>query len=52
MKVLLVEDDPTMRTTLQRALSRRGMQVDSCGDGGRALGRMAGRSRPTWWCWT
>ena len=38
MKVLLVEDDPTMRTTLERALSRRGMQVDSCDDGARALG--------------
>ena len=37
MKVLLVEDDPTMRTTLERALGRRGMQVASCGDGARAL---------------
>jgi two-component system response regulator TctD len=37
MNVLLVEDDPTMRTTLQRALARRGMQVDSCDDGVRAL---------------
>jgi two-component system, OmpR family, response regulator TctD len=37
MKVLLVEDDPTMRSTLERALSRRGLQVDSCGDGARAL---------------
>jgi two-component system, OmpR family, response regulator TctD len=37
MNVLLVEDDATMRSTLERALSRRGMQVDSCGDGARAL---------------
>jgi two-component system response regulator TctD len=37
MKVLLVEDDPTMRSTLERALSRRSMQVDTCGDGDRAL---------------
>jgi two-component system, OmpR family, response regulator TctD len=37
MKILLVEDDPTMRSTLERALSRRGMQVESCGDGARAL---------------
>lgn len=37
MKVLLVEDDPAMRSTLERALSRRGMQVDGCGDGARAL---------------
>jgi two-component system response regulator TctD len=38
LKILLVEDDPTMRTTLQRALGRRGMQIDSCDDGGSALG--------------
>jgi two-component system response regulator TctD len=37
MKVLLVEDDPTMRSTLERALRHRGMQVDSCGDGARAF---------------
>ncbi len=37
MKVLLVEDDPTMHSTLRRALGRRGMQVDGCDDGSRAL---------------
>ncbi|HSV53688.1 MAG TPA: response regulator transcription factor [Burkholderiaceae bacterium] len=37
MKLLLVEDDPTMQTTLQRALSRRGMTVHACGDGRLAL---------------
>jgi len=37
MKLLLVEDDVSMRTTLERSLSRRGMQVRSCGDGGMAL---------------
>ena len=37
MKLLLVEDDVSMRTTLDRSLSRRGMQVRSCGDGGQAL---------------
>jgi two-component system, OmpR family, response regulator TctD len=37
MKVLLVEDDSAMRTTLQRALVRRGMQVDGCDDGARAV---------------
>ncbi|WP_298928790.1 response regulator transcription factor [uncultured Ramlibacter sp.] len=37
MKLLLVEDDPSMRATLERALSRRGMQVSSCGDGLQAL---------------
>jgi two-component system response regulator TctD len=39
MKLLLVEDDPAMQTTLQRTLSRRGMQVVACGDGARALER-------------
>jgi two-component system response regulator TctD len=37
MKVLLVEDDPAMQTTLKRALERRGMQVAACGEGARAL---------------
>ena len=39
MKLLLVEDDPAMQATLQRALERRGMQVVPCGDGARALER-------------
>lgn len=38
MKLLLVEDDPAMQATLQRALSRRGMEVTACTDGTRALG--------------
>jgi two-component system response regulator TctD len=38
MKVLLVEDDPSMRATLARTLARRGLQVQGCGDGGLALG--------------
>ena len=37
MKLLLVEDNPAMQTTLQRTLERRGMQVLTCGDGLRAL---------------
>ncbi|MES2483805.1 MAG: response regulator transcription factor [Pseudomonadota bacterium] len=37
MKVLLVEDDPAMRSTLERALGRRGLQVTACEDGARAL---------------
>ncbi|WP_280152600.1 response regulator transcription factor [Piscinibacter sp. XHJ-5] len=39
MKLLLVEDDPAMQTTLQRTLTRRGMQVVACADGARALDR-------------
>ena len=37
MKLLLIEDNPTMQATLQRTLERRGMQVLTCGDGHRAL---------------
>ncbi|MBI2768712.1 MAG: response regulator transcription factor [Burkholderiales bacterium] len=37
MNLLLVEDDPSMRATLERALSRRGFQVAGCGDGRKAL---------------
>lgn len=37
MKLLLVEDNPQMRTTLQRALTRQGMEVHTCEDGLQAL---------------
>lgn len=37
MKLLLIEDDVTMLTTLARTLGRRGMNVASCADGGQAL---------------
>ena len=39
MKLLLIEDDPAMQTTLQRAFTRRGMHVVACSDGARALDR-------------
>jgi len=39
MKLLLVEDNPAMQTTLQRTFQRRGMQVVTCDDGARALDR-------------
>lgn len=39
MKILLVEDNLAMQTTLQRTFQRRGMQVVVCGDGARALDR-------------
>ena len=39
MKLLLVEDNTAMQTTLQRSFERRGMQVVVCGDGSRALDR-------------
>ena len=37
MKLLLVEDDPTMQATLQRTLGRRMIDVRVCGDGALAL---------------
>ena len=37
MKLLLIEDNLTMQTTLQRAFGRRGIQVLHCGDGSKAL---------------
>lgn len=37
MKVLLVEDDASMRNTLERTLGRRGFEVAPCADGRQAL---------------
>ncbi len=37
MKLLLIEDDASMQTALQRALSRRGMEVLACTDGALAV---------------
>ena len=39
MKLLLIEDNLAMQTTLQRSFERRGMQVQVCADGARALDR-------------
>ena len=39
MKLLLIEDNEAMRTTLQRSFERLGMQVVVCGDGARAIDR-------------
>ncbi len=37
MRVLLIEDDPALRSTLQRTLQRKGMQVGVCSEGRAAL---------------
>ncbi|MBC7611029.1 MAG: response regulator transcription factor, partial [Polaromonas sp.] len=37
MKLLLIEDDASMQKALQRALSRRGIEVLACADGNLAL---------------
>lgn len=39
MKLLLVEDDPSMQTALKRTLQNRGMEVQLCSDGREALAR-------------
>ena len=44
MKLLLVEDDPSMQATLVRSLSRRGMEVSACSDGRAALEQWHGTS--------
>jgi two-component system, OmpR family, response regulator TctD len=40
MKLLLVEDDPSMVQALRLALERRGFEVDCCTDGVEALNRL------------
>ena len=37
MRLLLIEDDATMQTTLQRTLRRRGMDITPIVDGAAAL---------------
>ncbi|MDH6594147.1 two-component system response regulator TctD [Variovorax sp. TBS-050B] len=37
MKLLLIEDDPSMQVTLQRALARNRIDVRICGDGAQAV---------------
>ena len=44
MKLLLVEDDVVMRTALERALGRRGFQIEACGDGTQALEKWRART--------
>ena len=39
LKLLLIEDDASMQTALQRALNRRGFEVTGCTDGTLALGQ-------------
>ena len=39
MKLLLIEDDEAMRSTLRRSFEHRGMVVSTCADGLRALDR-------------
>jgi two-component system response regulator TctD len=41
LNLLLIEDDASMQTALQRALSRRGMAVTGCTDGRLALAQWA-----------
>ena len=39
MKLLLIEDDVALHTSLQRAMTRLGWDVEVCADGRAALGR-------------
>ena len=51
MRILVVDDEPAVRTSLERALSLEGYDVDLAGDGAAALDRWPPR-RPTRWCST
>jgi two-component system response regulator MprA len=42
-RVLIVEDDPNVRTALARALTFEGYEVDTAGDGGRGLEAVASK---------
>ncbi|MFG6415396.1 response regulator transcription factor [Roseateles sp. DC23W] len=39
MKLLVIEDNTAMQTTLQRSFERRGFKVQICDDGAKAVGR-------------
>jgi two-component system response regulator TctD len=52
MKLLLIEDNPAMQTTLQRSFERRGMQVVCCAATARARWTAGAPACPTWCCWT
>jgi two-component system response regulator TctD len=43
--ILLIEDDPTLQTSLRRTLERRGMQVRLCADGLLALAQWRASTR-------
>lgn len=44
-RILVVEDDPVLRQSIQWALEDEGLQVDTAADGRQALGQLA-RRRP------
>lgn len=37
MRLLLIEDDPDLQTSLRRTLERKGMEVGICADGRQAV---------------
>ena len=52
VRVLVVDDDPTLRRTLAIGLRAEGHDVLAAGDGRTAVQAAAGRTSPTWWCST
>ena len=51
-QLLVVDDEPPMRTALKRALELGGFEVALAADGSEGLESAAGDPRPTSWCST
>ena len=45
MRLLLIEDEPTLRESVAKKLRRSGYEMDDCGDGETALELLAAESR-------
>ena len=50
MRLLLVEDEPSLRESVARKLHRAGYETDDCGDGETAL-KCWRQSGMTLFCW-
>ena len=50
MRLLLVEDEPSLRESVARKLHRAGYETDDCGDGETAL-EIWRQSSMTLFCW-
>ncbi len=51
-RILVVEDEPSIREVVSLYLKRAGYQVSVVGDGRTALWRSCPAEPSTWWYWT